>query len=227
MTGQTDSANNKLDPLSPLFFVSYSHSDESYAPNSLEHEPNWRFMKFFSELSENVAELISRGAGADPGYIDQSIAGGEQWTTELLKAVGTCQVFVALLSVRYIESDWCGKEWHAFSQREISRLDGNEPRSQTAIIPVIWAPFPQDRCPSAVTAVQRFTPRAMPDPSITRQYEANGIFGLMRLRDETAYDAVLWRIAQNIADLHYSYRVEPRLFRSSTELRNIFREQES
>jgi hypothetical protein len=221
MMGQTDGANNKLDRLSPLFFVSYSHSDDTYAPNSPEHEPNWRFMEFFNELSENVAELISRGAGADPGYIDQSIADGEKWPAELLKAVGSCQVFVALLSARYIESDWCGKEWHAFSQREISRLDGNEPRSQTAIIPVIWAPFPQDRCPTAVTDVQRFSPRAIPDRSITRQYETNGIFGLMKLGDQTAYNAVLWRIAQ----LHYTYRVEPRLFRSSEELRNIFREQ--
>jgi hypothetical protein len=225
MTGHTDRADNKLDPLSPLFFVSYSHSEDTYSPYGAVHEPNRRFMEFFTELSENVAELISRTAGADPGYIDQSIADGEQWPAELLKAVGTCQVFVALLSARYVESDWGGKEWYAFSQRDVSRYAGNGSSSQTAIIPVIWAPIAQERCPPPITAVQRFSPRGLPDPSITALYEANGIFGLMKLGDRTAYQAVLWRLALRIADLHYTHRVEPRLFRSSNELRNIFREQ--
>ena len=156
--------------------------------------------------------------------MDRSVAGGTRWTGELLDALGTCQVFVALLSVPYLTSTWCGMEWHAFGQRRVIRSTGNSTPYQSAIIPVIWAPVPEKRIPAAVSAVQRFSPTGPPNVNIITQYEQNGIFGLLKQNQGDAYQAVVWSLALQIADIHYTYQVEPMKFHPA-DLRNLFREQ--
>lgn len=212
-----------IDPRTPVFLVSYAHS-EGRRSAVRPKEPNQRFVDFFDDLSENVAQLIPRRPGSDPGFMDRSVAGGTRWTGELLDALGSCQVFVALLSVPYLTSTWCGMEWHAFAQRRVTRSTGNSTRHQSAIIPVIWAPLPEERIPAAVLAVQRFSPTGLPNANITAQYKANGIFGLLKQNQDDAYQAVVWSLALHIADIHYAYRVEPMKF-DPADLRNLFREQ--
>ncbi len=156
--------------------------------------------------------------------MDRSLAGGTRWTSELLDALGRCQVFVALLSAPYLMSDWCGMEWHAFAQRKIIMSKGDRAGHQSAIIPVTWAPLRQERIPAAVRAVQRFSPAGLSDSDIKARYEANGIFGLLTTQQESAYQAVLWSLALHIADIHYTHWVEPREF-APGELHNVFQEQ--
>lgn len=212
----------ELDPRTPVFFLSYAHSEGR--PIGPPQEPNRRFVRFFDDLSENVAQLIDRPAGSDPGFMDRSLAGGTRWTSELLDALGRCQVFVALLSAPYLMSDWCGMEWHAFTQRKIITSKGDRARHQGAIIPVTWAPLRHERIPATVRAVQRFSPACLSDSHIKARYEANGIFGLLATQQESAYQAVVWSLALQIADIHYTYWVESREF-SPGELRNVFQEQ--
>jgi hypothetical protein len=212
------------DPRQPLFFLSYAHSGTGRRPQGPHHEANRHFIQFFDDLSENVAELVARQTGSDPGFLDRAIPDGGRWNRELLNALGSCQVFVALLSVPYVTSSWCGMEWHAFSQRRVIPRTGSRRGEPTGIIPVSWAPVAQDKLPKVVRDVQRFSPTGLPDPDITAQYEAEGVYGLRRLRLEDAYQAVVWRLAQRIADFHHHHRVEPRTF-DGTELRDIFREQ--
>jgi hypothetical protein len=50
-------------------------------------------------------------------------------------------------------------------------------------------------------------------------YEHAGIYGLMGLGEEDAYSAVLWRLAQYIADICCHYEVESRVV-ALDELRN-------
>jgi hypothetical protein len=216
----------ELDPRAPLFFLSYAHSVEGFQPKGPPQEPNRRVMTFFDDLSENVAELVSRPPGLDPGYMDRSMHGGVRWTNELLRAIGTCHVFVALLSASYFVSTWCSKEWFAFSQRDVVRQSNDGPDHQTAIIPVIWAPLPHDRIPAVVNSVQRFSPSGLVNADITAQYDENGVVGLLRMQQESAYQTVVWRLAQRIATIHYSHRVEPRPLHES-ELCDIFRERET
>ena len=90
-------------------------------------DPDEHVEEFFHDLAENVGQLISLRADVPAGFMDQEMRGGMQWTDELLHAVGTCQVLVALLSARYLKSDWCTMEWHAFSQRTVRRLEGTTP----------------------------------------------------------------------------------------------------
>ena len=214
---------DETDPRSPLFFLSYAHSAEIKQHQGNRHERNWRFATFFDDLSENVAELVSRPAGSDPGYMDRSIPDGRRWTPELLAAIGTCQVFVALLSPLYFQSPWCGLEWHAFSERRVISYPQGMVSNQTAIIPVIWAPIREKEVPAAVGQVQMFYPRGVPNANVAAQYQSDGIVGLLQV-DDVAYKAVVWRLAQYIADLHYNHRVEPRTFKID-DLRNAFEEQ--
>jgi TIR domain len=212
------------DPRQPLFFLSYAHSGTGRRSQGPRHEANRYFIKFFDDLSENVAELVARQTGSDPGFMDRAIPDGGRWNRELLNALGRCQVFVALLSVRYVTSSWCGREWHGFSQRRVIPLAGPASGEPTGIIPVSWAPVPVGRLPKVIRDVQHFSPTGLPDPDITAQYEAEGVYGLLQLRLEDAYQAVVWRLAQRIADFHHNHRVESATF-DGTELRDIFREQ--
>lgn len=205
------------DPRAPLFFLSYAHAGRGQ--QSL-------LVRFFDDLSENVAQLVSRPAGSDPGYLDRSMGGGNRWAGELLRSIGTCRVFVALLSASYFQSKWCGMEWFAFSQRQVVKCIDSGPEQQSAVIPVVWAaPLPPDQTPTVVADVQRFSPSAVSNIDISRRYEADGVFGLLRTQVDL-YDAVVWRLAQRISDIYYSCQVEPRVLKQH-ELRDIFREQDT
>lgn len=199
------------DSADPLFFLSYAHS-----PNSRP------VAKFFDDLSETIADLVDLRAGADPGFMDRSIQSGGRWTGALLRAVGTCQVFVALLSAPYLTSQWCSMEWYAFAQRKIVIKPGGSD-DQTAIIPVIWAPWPTGMTvPGAVGAVQQFTPDGLPDPKIAKLYRSEGVLGLTKVAKD-AYEPVVWRLARQVVNIAYNHEVEPCVLRQS-DLRDVFQE---
>jgi TIR domain len=205
-----------VDPATPLFFLSYAHS------RFRNPEPNRWFRQFFDDLQENVAELVSRPAGSDPGYMDRSIPGGAPWTPELLRIIGTCQVFVALLSRPYLDSPWCAREWHAFVQRRVVSHPQGKVSDQTAIISVMWTPLRDEEIPFAVSRVQRFLPPPVANADIATHYEQEGLLGLLKL-DNDAYRAVVWRIAQRVAEINYYFRVEQGQFKYS-DLRDTFKE---
>jgi hypothetical protein len=205
------------------FFFSYAHAAERSPGGGAAHDPDQYVEQFFQDLSENVGQLISLRVGVDAGFMDREMRGGMQWPDELLHALGTCQVLVALLSVRYLKSEWCGKEWHAFSQRTVRRLESRKanPR-QGCIIPVIWAPLPA-ALPTQISKELIFSPTRRPNPDVPGQYQENGIFGLLRMRGlKDAYDVVTWQLAMHISRVYYSQRVEFREFKDE-ELRSIFR----
>jgi len=153
-----------------------------------------------------------------------SIRFGSHWSGELLAALGTCQVFVALLSGPYASCHWCGMEWHGFSQRAVvHKQRGTSAGHQTPIFPVIWAPFPTDLTPLAIRKVQNFSPSGMPGLDLVAKYEKFGVLGLMQMQRRSAYHATVWALAQSIADFYHAHRVEPMSF-SEEELRDVFGE---
>jgi hypothetical protein len=204
----------------PVFFLSYAHPGQSRRQGA--REANSLVLDFFDELSDNVGLLVGRPSGADAGYMDGSIPTGGRWTNELLTAVGTCQVFVALLSVPYINSPWCSKEWDAFTQRKVNRRSTTDSEYPTGIFPVIWAPLSTDQMPSPVRDVQRFYPTGLPDSDIRGQYETNGIFGLYKIRGQEAFEAIVWALAKRIAEFLSHHWVEKRT-PAKEDLRDIFR----
>src|SRR3954466_15961762 len=91
----------------PLFFLSYARSRLRPDDGS---DPDRFAAKFFADLSDNVAHLTG---AALPGFMDRHTAAGTPWSDRLSEALGTCRVFVALLSPSYFTSEWCGREWAA------------------------------------------------------------------------------------------------------------------
>jgi TIR domain len=206
----------------PLFFLSYARPRGAPGRNKPTQDSNREARLFFDDLSRYVNELIAWMPSADPGFMDTSMRGGDRWTDELLHALGTCQVFVALLSVSYLASEWCGMEWHAFSQRRVITSRHAASR-QTCLIPIVWAPVREEQFPAPVQAVQRFSPHDMPDPDDRLRYHADGIYGLLATEQRVSYQRATWQLAQLIKEIHESHLVEPMQF-NRTALRNIFRE---
>jgi hypothetical protein len=197
------------DPRAPVFFVSHAHPATAYGPRRQD------IGRFFDDLSDFVATLISRPAGADPGFIDSRIS-GERWEARILAMLGTCQVLIPLLSADYVVSNWCGMEWHGFSSRPVLRIDPAGSAIHTAIFPVFWAPIRDDMIPAAVSSEQFF----MPGDPYDQDYLRNGIFGLQRFNKE-AYEVTTWRLAQEISESYYRYEVTPVELKRD-QLRNVF-----
>ncbi len=205
------------------FFLSYAHAADALHPSGPAHEPNKLVHQFFADLTETVAQLIPLEVGAAPGFMDRSMGGGERWTAELLRAVGTCQVFVALLSPSYPRSAWCGMEWQAFSQRRVEKPEGGDPVTQACIIPVIWVPVPVETLPKVIRDVQLFSPEGKPNSDVALNYRREGVFGLLWMQWNDSYQEVVWRLARKIAAIYYDHAVEHCEFELD-QLRNIFLE---
>ena len=212
------------------FFLSYARADASGVADSRPanprpdrkngRDPDHYVAEFFQDLSENVGQLIPLRVGVTAGFMDQEMSGGMKWSGALIHALGTCQILVALLSVRYLKSEWCGKEWHAFTLRQIGPRKGRSFNPQQGnIIPVIWAPL-ADELPEQVSQLV-FSPKRRPDPAALSQYRENGVFGLLRMNQRDSYDVFTWQLAMHIADVYHSQQVECREF-GKNDLRNYF-----
>ena len=139
-------------PNLPPFFISYAHA----GPDS-----NNAAERFYHELRGDLQTLVGVPVGTSMGFFDaEGLRTGVRWRDELTDALGTCQVLVALLSVPYLDSAWCGKEWHAFNLRERELLPGaNGFKNQGPIIPIRWAPIPFDLPPVVKDEAQFFKPQ--------------------------------------------------------------------
>ena len=105
------------------FFISYAHT----GPESDEMAK-----RFYHVLRGHIQTLVHVPVGTALGFFDQDgIDPAVLWDEELAEALGTCQVMVALLSPPYLNREWCGKEWHAFTLREPEPLPGADPFAES------------------------------------------------------------------------------------------------
>ena len=183
---------------------------------------NQHVARLFDDLSRHVDELMGCPTGVDPGFLDRSMEAGTKWAPEVLAAVGTCHVFISLISSGYLKSKWCAMEWDAFSQRKVDRRSSVSSESETAILPVIWSPM-QEEFPATVRELQLFRPRQLKDPGIAQSYLDEGVYGLLTLEEKAAYQAVAWRLAQQIVHSFHTYDVERRIPTDLQQLRKSFR----
>jgi hypothetical protein len=203
------------------FFLSYARARGDAGTQGMAHFSDLYTSRFFFDLCEDLSQLISRTPGADVGFMDTRTYGGVHWREELLHAAGTCQVLVALLSAPYLSSEWCGKEWCAFSRRTSRALSGMDGSlHQGHIIPVRWAPV-RFSLPSVVKEEMIFSPSEAPDPELPAEYKANGIYGLLRMGREDSYKIIVWQLAMLISRIYHGRRLRTRKF-DIDELCNVF-----
>ena len=183
----------------PLFFLSYARTVKG--PTGVG--PDQHVRQFFHDLTENVGQLVYRGAAVPPGFMDQKMRAGAKWPDELMHAVGTCKVLVALLSPRYLRSEWCRREWDAFAQCAAQPQEERASSWQPCIVPVLWAPLHED-LPEHISLMQLFSPDSVPEPAAPDRYRENGVFGLMRMSYlRESYEIVAWQLAMRIADIFH------------------------
>ncbi len=207
------------------FILSYPRTDKKSGARGGPRSSDRLARTFFRDLCDEVAPLVHRPFGSDMGFMDvEGLPGGMNWHPELIYALGSCQVLVGLLSAPYLNSEWCGREWHAFTLRDRKTVQGaNASPYQECIIPVLWAPIAGE-VPAVVSEhLGVFMPEPTREsPDLPHLYEQRGVFGLMRARKIGAVSEIVWQVAMLIQKIYYSQRLEPREFKPD-ELINIFR----
>ncbi|MFD4502563.1 TIR-like protein FxsC [Streptomyces sp. NPDC058457] len=129
--------------MEPYFFLSYAR----------RRGPRVLIKRFYDDLCTELRDL--RPKTSEPfgrPYLDVlSLQVGQDWNASLSDAVGHCRTMVALYTPDYFRSDFCGREWKAFEDRqrtlrEVTGVDAG------ALIPVLWEPVPA--VPSGADRIQ-------------------------------------------------------------------------
>ncbi|GAA2362881.1 TIR-like protein FxsC [Dactylosporangium salmoneum] len=209
------------DPSAPLFFLSYARMRPLNRPVESLPDPNRTVRMLFGRLSMHLNNLVYRETGTDPGFMDVTMAGGERWSPVLMEAVGTCQVFVALLSPTYLQRPWCAREWNAFAARTVRPRPGNA--HTTSIVPVLWTSTRSYRVPESIQAIQLFVPERLHRPRLTQRYLEDGLYGLLLGANQDEIELVIFRLAQRIAELHFANHVEPGIVTDPETLPNTIK----
>lgn len=174
----------------PYFFLSYAHTPRNDAGDT---DPNVWVKKLYDQLCAHIMQLTDLPRGARAGFLDQGMAVGTRWTDELSENLARCKVFVPLYSPRYFLSEQCGREWWAFSQRQIRSWAHGGLSREHAIIPALWVPVGLDELPQAAKELQ------FNHVSFGQDYAEEGFYGLTKLRylrDE--YDRAVYQLAKRI-----------------------------
>jgi TIR domain len=206
----------------PPFFLSYARAKAPARAPEPRGDVNEGVERLFMDLSNRVAQLLPLPAGLDAGFVDLKLEAGTRWSLELLRTVGTCGVFVALLSDPYLHrSEWCAMEWDLFSRRKVRRIRTTGRDFGSPILPVLWTPLERP-VPDLVAAVQRFSPLGVP-PEFREMYASEGVLGLSDVYAQ-AYTAIVWKIARQIQITYNSFTVDPIARTTTTGLRRSFQQ---
>jgi hypothetical protein len=92
---------------------------------------------------------------------------------------------------------------------------------ESAIVPVLWAPFPED-LPPMVAEVNLFSPTGLPDEDFIARYHADGLLGLLKTGQHAIYEAIVWKLAMHVQRIHRFYWVEPNVPPGIEGLRTTF-----
>ncbi|WP_405140930.1 TIR-like protein FxsC [Sphaerisporangium sp. NBC_01403] len=177
----------------PYFFLSYAHTPK-HDPND-PYDPDQWVETLFTDLCRHVMVMSGLGHGAKPGFMDRDMHSGSYWPERLAESIATCKVFVPLYSRRYFDSDQCGKEWTAFSQRILQqRARGGD--NAEAIVPAIWVPVPTDTLPEVAQDIH------YSQPGLGPQYVEHGFYGIMKLRQfRYDYQTAVYTLARRIVEV--------------------------
>ncbi|MFC4531169.1 TIR-like protein FxsC [Sphaerisporangium dianthi] len=198
----------------PYFFLSYAHTPRHDAND--RYDPDQWVEKLFTDLCRHVMVLSGLDHGSKPGFMDRELHSGSYWPDRLAKGLATCRVFVPLYSKRYFESEQCGKEWTAFSERILYHRARGWEKAET-IIPAIWVPVPPEELPEVARSIQ------FNHAGLGPRYIEHGFYGIMKLRQyRSAYDMAVYNLARRIVEVGESTRLAPTVPPDYDSLRSAF-----
>jgi FxsC-like protein len=175
-------------PRGTYFYLSYAHSTLGYADDTGDTD-HWVTV-FFNDLARAVRE-VARFPVEDPGFYDALLPPGN-WKADLTKALSATEVFVPLYSTGYLDRTWPMGERQSFLQR----LPAATAKTDPHVVPVLWAPLPDDwsRVPELPVALE--LGHDMPS------YLDNGLRALCMLPPyREHYRSMVSRLARRIVDI--------------------------
>jgi FxsC-like protein len=176
----------------PYFFLSYARTPRR-EPGEADSPDRW-VRKLYKDLCSEILQMTAVQP-EEAGFMDVENRLGAEWSPELMKAIKNCRVFVPLYSLRYFESENCGREWFAFARREVThRARGGD--QVDAVVPVLWTRLAPSRIPPVALKLQ------YEHPELGERYRDEGMYGLMKLRNyRSSYQRAVHRLAQRIIEL--------------------------
>ncbi len=182
---------------SPYFFLSYVHT-----PARDGDDPDRWVYQLYKDLCDDIIAISAASLDA-VGFMDREMKPGALWQGRLAEALATCRVFVPLYSPRYFTSEWCGREWYAFSRRQLEHTARSGTAAE-AIIPALWASVDPASLPEAAGRVQ-FDHRAF-----GARYSREGFYGIMKLgRYRAEYKQAVFRLAKKIVEVAEGSVISP------------------
>jgi hypothetical protein len=136
---QTNARQQRLRTFRYIYYVSYARADLD--PSLIE----------FLDSLLNEVHARSGGAAERVCFVDQAqIATGQDWEATLAEALQTSKMLVSIISPRYVQSEFTGKEVAFFLQRK-QTLSAPVPN----ILPIIWIPL-RKTFPRAIADIQTY-----------------------------------------------------------------------
>jgi len=177
----------------PVFFLSYArHHRAPEDKSGTAEDPDRWTLRFFDDLTFEVAELTALPRHARPGFMDRELRVGQEWPRRISEALAACRVFVPLYTPRYFTSLSCASEWYLFQARQSAHelTSGTRPE---AIIPVLWLPMPDTELPPAAQALQ------FDHHTLGEAYARLGFLQLIRLaRFKDEYQLAIHALAREV-----------------------------
>jgi FxsC-like protein len=114
-----------------LFLSSASGDDDLYVET------------FFLDLCRTI-DTLAGDRVTDRSFLAITSMSTDDWPEDMARALGRCDVFVALCSERYVLNPLCGRQWQVFDQRLrlCEEQTGTRPAAQIAVAWSLDAPIP-------------------------------------------------------------------------------------
>jgi FxsC-like protein len=109
------------------FFLSYARCDADVY-----------FKRFRQELAEAVRVKVGGDLESVAFFDRDDIGAGEEWPDTLSSALQHSRIFVPIYTRSYFASDYCGREWEVFRQRQDALMANGAAQRPPVIQPVLW-----------------------------------------------------------------------------------------
>jgi len=162
-------------------FISYTHIDDKPLA---EGQKGW-----IATLAEALNIRLAQLLGEDPRiWRDKKLGGNDRFDQEIVDRVVHAAVLVAVLSPRYVKSEWCCKELKAFSEHA-SQTGGLVLENKSRVFKVLKTPV--DQQPDEIRDLLGY-PFYKEEPETKRLREFNRVFGPER-------ELEFWRSLDDLA----------------------------
>ncbi|MEV7862967.1 TIR-like protein FxsC [Streptomyces hirsutus] len=155
---------------------------------------------FFEDLCTELGNVTGKSQ-VELGYNYLEMRAAMKWRRELVEALGSCKVFVPLYSPRYFASEFCGKEWWGFAQRQQKHADKNKSSEPELIFPIIWESVFNNRVEMPEIAADIWAR----ERDLGERYAQTGLRQLVQLKHHAnyahQYQEIIFALGNRLADL--------------------------